>query len=117
MKLCDINLQMIGGREMANYKKMYAVLCCAIDDVIGSLSQIPLAQESVRHLQHALLQTENIYIETSTYLQDCGQRVVELKVDCPDDDEDGESGLFPFLPSPPQGRSDSGDHTKMNETP
>lgn len=75
---------------MANYKKMYAVLCCAIDDVIGDLSQIPLAQESIRHLQCALLRTESIYIETTAYLEDAGQRVAELKVDCPADDEDDE---------------------------
>ena len=28
---------------MANYKKMYAVLCGAVDDAIGELNQFPFA--------------------------------------------------------------------------
>ena len=38
---------MTRGREMADYRKMYTVLCCAIDDVIDDLAQIPKARQSM----------------------------------------------------------------------
>ena len=40
---------------MADYKKMYAVLCGAIDQVIEPLEQIPLAWPSAQALRKALL--------------------------------------------------------------
>ena len=52
---------------MPNYEKMYAILCGAIDDVIGPLEKIPLATPSVKVLRDALLKAEEIYIETSPY--------------------------------------------------
>ena len=52
---------------MADYKKMYAVLCGAIDDVIDPLEKIPLARDCVEKLKAALLEAEDIYIETSPY--------------------------------------------------
>lgn len=52
---------------MPNYEKMYAILCGAIDDVIDSLEEIPLAKPSAEHLKEALNTAEEIYIETSPY--------------------------------------------------
>ena len=52
---------------MPDYKKMYAVLCGAIDDVIDPLEKIPLARDCVEKLKAALLEAEEIYIETSPY--------------------------------------------------
>lgn len=50
---------------MADYKKMYAVLCKAIDEVIDPLEKIPLAIPYVAILRHALLTTEDMYIDAS----------------------------------------------------
>ena len=40
---------------MADYRKMYYVLCKAIDDVIDPLDRIPLAKPYAEQLQKALL--------------------------------------------------------------
>ena len=50
---------------MPDYKKMYAVLCAAIDGEIDTLKEIPLALGSASRLESALLEAEEIYIETS----------------------------------------------------
>lgn len=50
---------------MANYQKMYTILCSTVDDVINELSAIPSAHHASEHLIKALEQTEEIYIETS----------------------------------------------------
>lgn len=50
---------------MPNYKKMYAVLCATIDGEIDALKEIPLALASANRLENALLEAEEIYIETS----------------------------------------------------
>ena len=42
---------------MADYQKMYAVLCGAIDNVLDGLRTIPLAQPYARQLYSALLST------------------------------------------------------------
>lgn len=55
---------------MPNYKKMYAILCGAIDEVIDPLERIPLAVPSAKKLRAALEEAENIYIETSLSLPD-----------------------------------------------
>ena len=78
---------MTRGREMADYRKMYTVLCGAIDDVIDDLAQIPKARQSMLHLQRALQQAEDIYIETTVYWEDTSQTIIELQVDCPPDEE------------------------------
>lgn len=52
---------------MADYKKMYAILCGAVDDVIDPLERIPLARRCVEKLKEALLEAEEVYIETSPY--------------------------------------------------
>ncbi len=68
---------------MANYKKMYAVLCGAVDDAIGELNQFPFAYGTIQKLQDALYCAEEIYIDTSLYAVDQKekQKVVELKLD------------------------------------
>ena len=63
------------GGEMEDYRKMYTVLCCAIDDVIDDLSQIPKARQSLLHLQRALQQAEDIYIDTTVYCEDSSQTI------------------------------------------
>lgn len=50
---------------MPDYKKMYAILCGAVDDVIGPLEKFPYAQEYVQRLKDAMLEAEEIYITTS----------------------------------------------------
>ena len=47
---------------MADYQKMYAVLCSAVDEVIDPLERIPLALSSARILRAALARAEEIYI-------------------------------------------------------
>ena len=54
---------------MADYRKMYAVLCTAIDREIDTLKEIPLALASANRLENALLEAEEIYIETSAYVE------------------------------------------------
>ena len=49
---------------MADYKKMYAILCGAIDDIIDPLQQIPAAVPYAQQLRSALLETEEIYLRT-----------------------------------------------------
>ena len=55
---------------MADYEKMYVVLCGAVDDVIAPLSNIPSAQKYAKTLHEALLKAEDIYISTSSYTED-----------------------------------------------
>ena len=52
---------------MADYQKMYAVLCCARDQVIDPWECIPLAYSSANILRSALQEAEEIYIQTSIY--------------------------------------------------
>ena len=52
---------------MPDYKKMYAVLCGAIDDAIEPLGKIPEAAQTAKLLQAALFEAEEIYIDTSPY--------------------------------------------------
>ena len=54
---------------MADYQKMYAVLCTAVDDVIGPLEKIPMAIQPVRTLREALLRAEDINMDTSMYAE------------------------------------------------
>ena len=50
---------------MADYRKMYTILCAAIDDVIDPLERIPLAHFEVEKLRAALLSAEEVYIDSS----------------------------------------------------
>ena len=54
---------------MPDYKKMYAALCTAIDGEINTLREIPLALASANRLENALLEAEEIYMETSPYVE------------------------------------------------
>ena len=49
---------------MADYQKMYYVLCRAIDAVIDPLEQIPAAAAQAAALREALLKAEEIYLRT-----------------------------------------------------
>lgn len=61
---------------------MYSVLCKAIDDVIDDLEKIPLAYLYAKKLQAALLEAEEIYVETTSYLEEsASSKIIELKVD------------------------------------
>lgn len=51
---------------MANYRKMYAVLCSAVGQAISDLQQYPFAYRSVQLLHQAMQQAEDIYIDSST---------------------------------------------------
>ena len=55
---------------MADYRKMYYVLCKAIDDVIDPLDRIPLAVPAARQLKAALLEAVEIYITTTPYTEE-----------------------------------------------
>ena len=50
---------------MADYEKMYALLCGAIDDVLDDLNRIPPAAASAAKLQKALLKAEEMYVSSS----------------------------------------------------
>ena len=47
---------------MADHKKMYMILCHAVDAVIDPLEQIPLAMPQTAILRNALLEAENVYL-------------------------------------------------------
>ena len=65
---------------MPDYKKMYAVLCGAIDDAIEPLEKIPEAAQTAKLLQAALFEAEEIYIDTSPYdLNSC--TIIELNTE------------------------------------
>lgn len=67
---------------MPDYKRMYALLCGAIDKVIDPLEQIPVAEHILETLQDALLEAEEIYIETTPYLEETADsKILKLKID------------------------------------
>ena len=67
---------------MAAHQKLYAVLCRAPADVLDGLRTIPLAQPYARQLYSALLDAEDIYIDTTSYTADTqSQKVIQLKLD------------------------------------
>lgn len=67
---------------MPDYKRMYALLCGAIDKVIDPLEQIPVAEHILETLQDALLEAEEIYIETTLYLEETADsKILKLKID------------------------------------
>ena len=67
---------------MADYRKMYYVLCKAIDDVIDPLENIPLARPYVQKLQKALLEAEEIYITTTPYAEETDDpKIIQIKTD------------------------------------
>lgn len=50
---------------MADYKRMYCVICAAADSVIEPLREIPRTDGAVDVLLAALETAENIYIDTA----------------------------------------------------
>ena len=67
---------------MADYKRMYTLLCKTIDDVIEPLSRIPAAKIYASHLQNALLQAEEIYISTTPYAEETSDpQIIQIKTD------------------------------------
>ncbi len=67
---------------MADYRKMYFVLCKTIDDVIDPLEHIPLAVPYARHLKDALLEAEAIYITTTPYAEETDyHKIIQIKTD------------------------------------
>ena len=69
---------------MANYKKMYLVLCDAAELAITSLEHIPQARPAIRLLHNAMLQAENIYIDGTPYAERSDDpRLIRLQSDTP----------------------------------
>ena len=67
---------------MADYQKMYAVLCMAVDDVLDDLESIPLARPYAQKLYSALLTAEDIYVDTAPYVTGTEeQKVIQLRID------------------------------------
>ena len=67
---------------MADYRKMYYVLCKAIDEVIDPLDRIPLARPYAGQLQKALLEAEEIYIDTTPYTEETEDpKIIQIKTD------------------------------------
>ena len=65
---------------MADYRKMYYVLCKAVDDVIDPLERIPLAAPYALQLRKALLEAEEIYISTTPYAEKTEDpKVIQIK--------------------------------------
>lgn len=50
---------------MADYQKMYAVLCAAVDAVIDPLQEIPEAAGYALQLRLALEKAEELYIQST----------------------------------------------------
>lgn len=51
---------------MADYQKMYSLLCRVVDSVIDPLERIPLAAPYADVLRGALEDAEELYVETSS---------------------------------------------------
>lgn len=67
---------------MADYRKMYYLLCKAIDDVIDPLDRIPLANPYTKLLKNALLEAEEIYITTTSYAEETDDpKIIQIKTD------------------------------------
>lgn len=67
---------------MADYRKMYYVLCKAVDDMIDPLDRIPLARPYAQQLQKALLEAEEIYINTTPYAEETEDpKIIQIRTD------------------------------------
>lgn len=65
---------------MPDYQKMYAILCAAVDSVIDPLEHIPLAIPAAARLRKAMLDAEEVYINTSPCLTEApGEQNIELR--------------------------------------
>lgn len=56
---------------MADYQKMYVILCAAASDAVDERADIPLAMRCRDKLQKALSAAEDIYMETAVGVLDC----------------------------------------------
>ena len=56
---------------MADYQKMYVILCAAASDAVDERADIPLAMRCRDKRQKALLAAEDIYMETTGGVLDC----------------------------------------------
>ena len=66
---------------MADYRKMYYLLCKTVDDVIDPLEHIPLAVPAARQLKAALLEAEDIYITTPYAEETDDPKIIQIKTD------------------------------------
>lgn len=73
---------------MADYEKMNAILCGAVDDAISALEPYPWARTTMQALQNAMMRAESVYIETTPYTSDDSERkIIPLVLeDLPDTD-------------------------------
>lgn len=53
---------------MADYKKMYAILCSAMSEAIDSLEDIPRARDAVKTMKEAMNTAEDIYLDSEVVL-------------------------------------------------
>lgn len=68
-------------RIMADYREMYSVLCKAIDDVIEPLEQLQYTRPIVLVLRRALLDAEEIYINTTPHAEVTEiEKITELQI-------------------------------------
>lgn len=63
MRLTRTRAYFRGSVRVADYQRMYAILCKAIDDAIDPLKKIPLALPWAARLRKALLEAEDVYID------------------------------------------------------
>ena len=65
---------------MADYKKMYTILCDGIDRVADALEKMPSARSIRSTLISAQLKAEDVYIETSPFPEEAdNQKIIQLK--------------------------------------
>ena len=48
---------------MADYQKMYAILCGAVDDALTELERVPSCAHITARLMDALSRAENLYLD------------------------------------------------------
>ena len=67
---------------MADYQKMYAILCAAVDSALDQMEHSADLLAVMGQLQAALLEAEEVYIETSAYAEECVETgIIQLKVE------------------------------------
>ncbi len=70
---------------MADYQKMYAILCGAVDDALMGLEQGSSAACIALRLRLALERAEEIYLQTSMCAERRGDtNLIELRRDAPE---------------------------------
>ena len=53
---------------MADYKKMYAILCSAMSKAIDSLEDIPRARDAVKTMKEAMNTAEDMYLDSEVVI-------------------------------------------------